>query len=880
MHVMARVSGTHLGPYEIGEEIGRGGMGEVYRATDTRLGREVAIKILPHALAEDADRLARFEREAKLLASLHHAHIASVFSLDEQEGTLYLAMELVTGETLEEKLKSGPLAVEDALELALQIALALEAAHERGVVHRDLKPANVMITPDGVVKVLDFGLAKAFSGDSDAVSPAHSPALSAAMTQQGVILGTAGYMSPEQASGQATDQRADIWGFAVVLFEMLTGLPLFSGESVPHILADVLRTEPDWNRLPENLHPRIRVLLAHCLRKKPRNRYHSIADVRIEIEDILADPDGVTGPPAEIAQKSGPGRRGWIAAFVTASIVALALIGPAMQQLRQAPPVPPPETRLDIVTPPTSEPLSFALSPDGSRIAFVAFAPDGERRIWLRQLASTTAEVLAGTEQGSQPFWSPDGESIGFFAGSELKRIDLVGGAPQTLATINVNGAGSWGADGVILYSRGPGQALMRVDATGGEVTAATTLALGHARHTRPCFLPDGHRFVFQVTGTSEVTGMYLGSLDNDELTQLTASTGGGVFSPDGSLLWIDNGRLLSQPLDLERSVLADQPVTVATDVAAVSAAAGGIVAYRAAEVRSSELQWRSRSGELLGTIGGPGADIAVPRVSPDGRRVAFSRGGEVWISSGSRSSQITFDGLGSNWPVWSPMGDRIAFGSARTGNLNIYVTQANATGAVEPVFPSENTMLPTSWSPDGRYVLFFLTAGQGGGLGVMPMDGEAEPHVLPIPSGGGVHGVFSPDGRWIAFQSARSGSSEVWLWRFVPPGATAAAAPGLWQVSTAGGIFPAWSANGEELYYLNPDGDMMAVAVDQSGDTPVLGDPERLFASGILGGGVDRAQSRQYDVAQDGRFIINVSLDSELAPITLIQNWHQGANQ
>jgi serine/threonine protein kinase len=898
MQAMALASGTHLGPYEISGQIGEGGMGEVYRATDTKLGREVAIKILPGALAEDADRLDRFEREAKLLAALHHAHIASVFSLDQHDGTRYLAMELVAGETLEQKLKSGALPVEDALEIGLQIASALEAAHEKGVVHRDLKPANIMLTPDGVVKVLDFGLAKAFSSEPNAAgsaqAPLHSPALSLAMTQQGLILGTAGYMSPEQASGQATDQRADIWAFGVVLYEMLTGLPLFRGESVPHILADVLRTEPDWDRLPKRLHPRIRLLLEHCLRKKPRSRYHSIADVRIDIEEILGDPRGVTAASATPDGSSEGGRRGWIGAFAAAVIVAIALAVPALEHLRESRAPLPTETRLDIATPPTPEPFSFALSPEGSRVAYVAFDSDGQRRLWLRELDSTTAEALPGTEQASQAFWSPDGRSLGFFAASEMKRLDLVGGTPRTLAKINVSATGTWGADDVIVYNRGPGLGLSRVSATGGEVGTATDLGPGQTRHGRPHFLPDGRRFVFQVGGTPETSGIYLGSLDDDSVTKLTSATatatGGAEVSPEGLLFWIDDGRLLAQPLDLEQSRLTGQPITVAARADAVSIAAGGRVAYRAAADRLTQLQWFSRSGEALGTVGDPAADLTQPRVAPDGRRIAFVRGGQVWIQDGIRASQLTFNEGSNASPVWSPDGDRLVFGSTRSGQMAAYQTGASGVGDVELVAASTGVTIPTSWSPDGRFVLFLGVNPEGfddgfgtsnGFLGVVSMDDEHRRLMLDDSKvSGGVHGVFSPDGHWIAFHGARSGTLEIWLRRFVPPGSSDTAASGQWQVSTAGGIFPAWSADGSELYYLNPEGALMAVTVDTSGDTPVLGEPERLFETHVLGGGTDRAQGRQYDVGPDGRFLINIELDSDVEPITLIQNFNPDAYQ
>ena len=429
---MALAAGARLGAYEIAGQLGTGGMGEVYRATDTKLGREVAIKTLPSALAQDSDRLARFEREAKLLAALNHAHIAAVYGLDAHEGTEYLAMELVEGETLEAKLKDGPLPVEDALHLALQIADALEAAHSKGVIHRDLKPANIMITHDGAVKVLDFGLAKAFSGDAKEASPAHSPALSLAMTQQGLILGTAGYMSPEQASAQTTDQRADIWAFGVVLYEMLTGLPLFGGESVPHILAAVLQTEPDWKRLPKDLHPRLKLLLEHCLAKKPHNRLHSIADARIDIQDVLDDPQSTRVASSVATRRSFRTVLPLVAAAITATAAVAVLVGWKLWPESGPAPI----TRFAYSVPQRQTIDSVGrsivtLSPDGR--SFVYNTADG---LFLRSMDQLDARRIPGTEENSlNPFFSPDGQSVAYFAGGRLMRVALSGGAPVVIAS-------------------------------------------------------------------------------------------------------------------------------------------------------------------------------------------------------------------------------------------------------------------------------------------------------------------------------------------------------------------------------------------------------------------------------------------------------------
>jgi Tol biopolymer transport system component len=874
---MALTPGTRIGSFEITGTLGAGGMGEVYRARDLKLGREVAIKTLPGGFAQDPDRVARFEREAKLLAALNHANIAAIYGLDEHEGTLFLAMELIAGATLEAKLKTGPLPVEDALRLALQIAGALEAAHAKGVVHRDLKPANVMITPDGVAKVLDFGLAKAFSGNPIEATPAHSPALSLAMTEVGLILGTAGYMSPEQASGQPTDQRADIWAFGVLLYEMLTGLPLFSGESVPHILAAVLQTEPNWNRLPKNLQPRVRRLLEHCLKKKPRHRYHSIADVRIEIEDALGDPLGVTAPA--VAESTARGR-GFRNAFAVTALAAVALAIPALDHLRETPAPPPPESRVDIVTPAAADPSSFAVAPDGRAVAFAAIDADGQTRLFLRSLASTSAEPLAGTEGASLPFWSPDGKSIGFFAASLLKRLDLGGGSPRTLAPVDIGNGGSWSKDGIIVFSSGPSRGLSQIADTGGNVTAATTLGPQQTNHGEPHFLPDGRHFVFTVrAGDAEANGVHLASLDDGTLTRLTAATRGASYLPSGWLLWIDDGALIAQRLDSARGALVGQPIAVADRVRSVSVAASGLVAYRTAVQTQRQLQWLSRAGALLGSVGDADGTLVQPRVAPDGRRVAFARDvagtADIWIQDGARANRLTFGG--GSWPVWSPDGSRIAFVSSRSGTASLYEVPANGATEPEPLLAGETRVsIPTSWSADGRSLLYFSIdpeLGVGATLGIVAMDSEHARRSLPK-SGGNVHGSFSPDGRWIAAHGNRSGRNEVYVRPVVPPGSADAEARAQWQVSDGGGIFAVWSADGRELYYLNPAGAMVAVPIDTRGDAPKLGAPQVLFQTHIVGGGVDRAQSRQYDVSADGRFLINTELDTAVAPITLIQNW------
>jgi Tol biopolymer transport system component len=567
-------------------------------------------------------------------------------------------------------------------------------------------------------------------------------------------------------------------------------------------------------------------------------------------------------------------------------IIVLAI--PAARYLRETPP---PETRTDIVTPSTDRPTDFALSPDGRQIVFVATG-DGASRLWLRSLATTTAQPLAGTEVAELPFWSPDSRSIGFFAGNQLKRLDLGGGAPQTLARVTVSRGGTWNADGVIVFSGSASTPLMRVAATGGTPVAATTLGPQQAAHYHPHFLPDGRRLLFFVQGTPDTTGIYLGALDGSAPVRLTPADSSGAFLPAGWLLWERAGTLVAQRLDIAKPALTGEPVTVAYGVdtylnvgrSAVSVAATGLVAYRTGAGRQRQLTWMDRSGTTRGTVGDPdSSDLSTPRVSPDGRRVVVSRtvqGNEdLWLLDGARTSRFTVDAAQDQRPVWSPDGTRIVFRSTRTNAGDLYQKLTSGGSAEERLVASDQAKIPTSWSADGRFLLYFSNDPQtGSDLWVVPMRGDRTPSVLLKTPFQELWGAFSPDGRWVAYESNESGRYEIHVRPFVPPGGPAAG--GQWQVSTAGGVFPAWRRDGNELYYLNPAGALMAAPITVTGATLEPGAPVALFPTHIFGGGVNGTQGRQYDVASDGRFLINMELDSAAAPITLLQNWNPDARK
>ena len=896
---MALMAGTRLGAYEITGTLGAGGMGEVYRATDTKLGRELAIKTLPAALATDKDRLARFEREAKLLAALNHAHIASVYSLDEHDGTQFLAMELVEGETLEEKLKAGPVPVENALHLALQIAEALEAAHEKGVVHRDLKPANIMVTANGQVKVLDFGLAKAFSGDPDQATLAHSPALSVAMTQQGLILGTAGYMSPEQASGQATDQRADIWAFGVVLYEMLTGLPLFSGESVPHVLADVLKTNPCWNRLPKNVHPRLRFLLESCLEKKPRNRYHSIADVRVDIEAVLKDPAGVVvrGAPGGVEARASVPLHQRLMPWA-AGLALAALAGGAAWTLKTEAPRPlirsvhafPAQRTL--ATPGLP---SIAIAPDGRQ--FVYNASDG---IYLHRMDSFEDVLISGSDAlHVEPAFSPDGKSVAYMAGTGaaarggLSRIPVSGGAAIRLGSAGFTATAfpyglSWEPDGTIVYALADG--IWRVSANGGEPERFIATAAGE-QASEARLLPGSDWVLFSVAhgpppydwDAAEIVAQ---SLSSGERRVLHKGGSSARYVPTGHLIYAFGNTLYAAPMDLDAMELTGEPIPVVQGVlgdfadgrgAQYAFSRDGTLIYVPVGVQSTRLAIVDRSGHVQ-TFSVPGGEFADPRVSPDGRLAAYTAmypdGADITVyepGGGAAPSRVTFGGK-SRFPIWSADSTRVAFQSTRDGTPSLYWQLANGNGGTPEQLTTAadgETHTPESFSPDGRHLLF--TVQKGGEAAIWTLDLETKKSEPLIAAPGVIYSqpVFSPNGQWIAYQSTETGSNEIFVQPYPPTGAKRQ------LPHTIDNHHPVWSKDGSEILYVPGPGRFESVRVTTQ---PVFGfGPAEALPD--LPVNVGPESRRPYDVMPDGSgFLEFVAATNDGAAsandIYIVYNW------
>src|SRR5262245_54340107 len=593
---------------EVTALIGRGGMGEVYRARDTKLKRDVAIKILPDEFSQDADRVSRFQREAEVLAALNHPNIAAIYDLQEASGSRYLVLELVEGETLADRIARGAIPVEEAFDIAKTICEALEAAHEKGIIHRDLKPANVKITPDGKVKVLDFGLAKAMSARATATALSNSPTLMSG-SMGGIIVGTAAYMSPEQARGREADQRSDVFSFGCVLYEMLTGRQAFQGEDMSEILASVLAREPHFALLPANLDLRLHGLLRRCLEKNPKRRWYAVADLRIELESVASEPHGKSETAQPVLESVRKSRERWAWSIAGACVVLLIIAVVFAIRTRRPEPQ---QVRLDIITPPTSDQISLAISPDGRTVAFVA-TQQGKSILMLRALDSSAVRQIPGTDGAIFPFWSPDGRSIGFFADGRLKRVDVAGGAPQVLAVALTPRGGSWNADGTIVFAPWAGP-LYRISSGGENRSQITQNESSLTSHRFPQFLPDGQHFLFFGTGDPSVAGIYVGSLDGSTPKRLVSSDTTGVYDTSGFLLFVRQGTLFAQTFDPRGLVVSGYPTPIADSIAtdqiffgAAFASANGAIVYRAGSGAAlRRLVWFDRSGKEIGALGAP----------------------------------------------------------------------------------------------------------------------------------------------------------------------------------------------------------------------------------------------------------------------------------
>jgi serine/threonine protein kinase len=897
---MVLTSGSKLGPYEIQSPLGAGGMGQVYRARDTRLDRTVAIKILPTHLSDNPEAKQRFEREARSISSLNHPNICTLYDVGQQDGVDFLVMEFLEGETLADRLMKGPLPPEQVLKYGVEICEGLEKAHRTGIIHRDLKPGNVMLTKAGA-KLMDFGLAKATTGSaapsSSLTMTLSRPSSDQPLTAQGMVVGTFQYMPPEQVEGKEADVRSDLFALGAVLYEMATGKRAFEGKTTASVIAAVLERDPaPISAVQPMSPPPLDRVVKTCLAKDPEERFQNVHDVKVQLKWI-AEGGSQAGVPAPVAaHRKNRERLSW-AASSALLVLCLALAAAYFGR-------PSPERRVvrSSILPPEKSMFALAgtfagpavVSPDGRRLAFGIIGADAKQVLYVRSLNALSGQVLAGTEGATYPFWSADSRFLGFFADGQLKKVDASGGPVQVLCAAPEGRGGSWNRDGTILFAPTFTSALFRVAAAGGVPIPATKLddTRQESSHRWPQFLPDGRHFIYLTRRAAlSESGINAGSLDSPQQVPVLDAASNAVYAPPGYLLFVRNSALVAQPFDAKLLRVTGDPIPIAEQVevnggmlrATFSVSENGVLAYaRSAGAGSSQLIWMDRNGKQLGTGGGRGAYFG-PSLSPDGHKLAVeafdvqsSGRSDLWVFDLLRGvrTRLTFNPsdrtVRSRQPRWSPDGSHIVFTSSRSGHNHIYEKSANGVGNDELLLQAEGDQFATSWSADGRFIAYVSLSPQAGGMGqirILPTFGDHK----PFPFLQGEPGVtvysfpsFSPDGKWVAYQSNESGQGEVYISRF-PSGA------GKWQVSTNGGNEPVWRRDGKELYYLGIDDKLIAAEITEQKDSLVVGAVRPLFqAHPVL------SANLAYDVSPDGkRFLIN-SLINESAsePITLVVNW------
>jgi eukaryotic-like serine/threonine-protein kinase len=874
---MSIPAGTRLGPYEIQSALGAGGMGEVYRATDTHLGRPVAIKVLPAAFAQDPERLVRFEREAKTLAALNHPNIATIYGVEKSQGTYALVMELVEGPTLAGRLAQGAVPLEEGLAIAKQITEALEAAHARGVIHRDLKPANVKVRPDGTVKVLDFGLAKAFDSGPDASDMSLSPTMtSPAMTRMGVIMGTAAYMSPEQARGSVVDSRADIWAFGVVLYEMLAGKTLFEGATVSDTLAAVLRADIEWARLPSDVPPAVRTLLRRCLQRDSRQRLQHIGDARIELEDVQRN-QGSSVPAPQT-----PTRWGWLA---IAALLSALVVGPLAWSFKPASPAGAP-TSVIIRTPsdmPVGLTAPLALSPDGRQLVYVVGL--GARRALVHQSLNVFEPRLLVENAGAQvPFFSPRGDTVGFYSeAGEVQQVRLSGGTATRLFDANDPLGASWGEDGTIVFSGAWGQPL-RIQRRGASESTNLTridVGAGERAHVWPQILPGNRAVLFTIwTGapTWDESRLAVADLETGEHTVVLRGGASGRYATSGHLVFWRGNALVAAPFDVEAQTVTGEPVRVVEDVLLdissgsphFALSENGTLAYVPGGVDTfAESFIVNRAGKQVARLD-EAESAGLPAFSPDGRRVALTlfRGGTfsigVYDLERRLLTPLPLTGDNAN-PTWTRGGDRLTFMSNADGAYNYYSMPFDGSGRPQPLFSANQSFVPStsSWSPDGRSFAYTKSGDKTGRDLWLGTASQPDPKPLLVTAANESAPAFSPDGRFIAYQSDESGALEIYVRPFPQVGARRE------LISRSGGTVPRWSRDGTEIFYISEKGLMrVPVAPARGGSgTPAFGEPSLTLAMTGL---------TSFDIAPDGRSfaIARVPIEKAAKEIRVVLNW------
>jgi eukaryotic-like serine/threonine-protein kinase len=856
--------GTKIGSYEVVAPLGAGGMGEVYRAHDSRLKRDVAIKVLPEALSRDEERIARFQREAEVLASLNHPNIAAIHHLEQYGDSQLLILELVEGETLEQRIAQGPIPLTEAMGLATQIGEALEAAHGKGIIHRDLKPANIKLTPDGKVKVLDFGLAKALENTPTGNAMSNSPTMMSG-TMGGAILGTAAYMSPEQARGRTVDKRADIWAFGCVLYEMLTGRAAFEGETISDTLAAVLKQEPDWNRAPVQ----VRRLLKKCLEKDPNQRLRDMGDFPLLLE-----------APEPVASSSRS--RVATVAWLVSAIFLLTAVALAFVHFRETPPELP-AFQFTLPSPENSTIHSFALSPDGRSVAIAATA-GGKRSLWVRSLESLQARAIPGTEDAAFPFWSPDGKFIAFSSQGKMKKVALNGGPAQTLVEERraADWPGTWNGAGTILF----GGTIARVAASGGDPTPERR---GNSVMMYPAFVDD-ERFLYSLILDPKQPGIYVASLNTSDSRRLLADASNAAYAPPigpgskGHVLFVREGALMAQPVEPATLEPAGEPFPVAEGVnsglqvgyAQFSLSRNGTLIYQAGQgLTGRRITWFDRAGKQLGVVGEAGR-IWDFSVSPDDKRVAISRAdvqlntSDLWIRDLQRGTEtrFTFHASMNSRPVWSSDGSRIFFSSSRAGRTDLYQKLSTGSSEEETLLTSNSPKHAMDVSEDGKLLLFQV----GTDVQALPIGPNTQPKPVVHSEFNETQPQLSPDGHWLAYVSDESGRNEIYVQPF---GMDGSASTGKVTISTNGGANPRWRRDGKELFYLAADGNLMSVPVKTAaGGVFATNPPQPLFEIPPLLSRIGTGAFR-YAVSSDGqRFLVLLGPNEPPPPLTVITNW------
>jgi serine/threonine protein kinase/Tol biopolymer transport system component len=896
-------AGTKLGRYEIRSKIGEGGMGEVYLARDPKIGRDVAIKVLPASLSRNRERLARFEQEAQAAGSLNHPNILAIYDVQTEDGAPYVVSELLAGETLRDVIGGIALPVRKALGFGLQIAQGLAAAHEKGIIHRDLKPENLFVTVDGRVKILDFGVAKLTETNSNSINtdlPTRK-----VNTEAGSVVGTVGYMSPEQLRAKPVDQRTDIFSFGTVLYEMLSGRKAFQKDSTADTISAILREDPpEVSETNKNVNSGLERIVHRCLEKNREERFHSASDLAFALEALTAvQSSGETSVVGGYRDKTSRTwlkisyRLGWATAALLLVFNVLAALYFRRTEPRHQ------TVRFTLTAP---ENLTFgdslALSPDGGRLAFVAMAATGEPSLWVRALDSVEAQNLKGTEGAAFPFWSPDGRYVAFFAGGKLKKIESTGGPIQILSdTAAETRGGSWSLDGTIIFSPAISSPLFKVSAIGGQPSQITAFDMerGHTSHRWPWFLPDGrHYLYFGRGGKKDLEGVFVGSLDSREAKFVLNSRVRAIYAPSvsdrsrGFLLYVRDGTLLAQPFDPTKLELSGEAVTIAQNVlsyptelgptgnSVISASANGHLVFRVGGQPISQLIWSDRSGKLSDPIVPPGV-YREPMISPDGKRIVMSRQLEntedIWFvetSRDARMTRFTFDRAADVSAVWTPDGSHVIFASNRNGKFELYQKSSGGAGVEELLLSAEGSAYPHGVTPDGKYILYEFGGLQKthSDIWALPTFGDRKPFPIVQSEFVESHAQFSPDGRWVAFVSDESGRAEVYVQNFPSSG-------GKWQVSLAGGDQPMWNPRQREIFYMAPDRSIVSVPYKVSGDTFEIGHPTVLFKT-------HAAQSSLVDdrngylIASDGRFLINNLVEEGLStPLTVVLNWNADVN-